>query len=170
MAKPKQAYQAYYLRQHRVLGAYLALHCWHNGYDAVIVDRSTLAHIHELTKFTETHLSWLERDIRPYFAESTKLYAPVGNKEFAAVALSRVGIPPGFGTRFLHNEERAKQWRAKGFRVAALSELPTCNNTFTEQEASSFLALAGAGLVIPERPTLKITPRVRAKIEFKRTP
>src|SRR4051812_37210951 len=133
MAKPDQAYEAYYSRQHRVLGAYLALHCWHNGYDAVIVDRSTLAHIHELTKFTETHLSWLQRDIRPYFPESTKLYASAGAKQFAAVALSRVAIPQGFGTKSLQDKDRAKQWRTRGFRVAALSELPTCDDTFNEK-------------------------------------
>lgn len=169
MAKPNEAYRAYYVRQHRVLGAYLALHCWHNGYDAVIVDRATLAHMHELTNFTETHLSWLQRDVRPYFAESTKLYATAGDKRFAAVALSRIPIPEGFGSRPLRDKERSEQWRAKGFRVAALSELPTCNQLFTEREAASFLALTGAGLVVPERPTPKVTARVRPRIDLKRT-
>jgi hypothetical protein len=151
MATPDQAYYAYYLRQHRVLGAYLALHCWHNGYDAVIVDRSTLAHMHELTHFTEKHLSWLQRDIRPYFSESTKLYYS-GSTKFAAVVLSRVELPQGFTTQRLQDEARAKQWRAKGFRVAALSELPTCSDTFTEKIAAAFLTLVGAGLCVPEPP------------------
>lgn len=158
MATPDQAYQAYYLRQHRVLGAFLALHCWHNGYDAVIVDRSTLAHIHELTHFTEKHLSWLQRDIRPYFPESTKLYYS-GSKKFAAVVLSRVELPQGFGEQRLLDEERAKQWRTKGFRVAALSELPTCPETFAEKFAATFLTLVGAGLCIPERPAPKARVR-----------
>lgn len=160
MATPDQAYQAYYLRQHRVLGAYLALHCWHNGYDAVIVDRSTLAHMHELTHFTEKHLSWLQRDIRPYFPESTKLYYS-GSKKFAAVALARVEFPTGFGAQRLHDEARAKQWRVKGFRVAALSELPTCTDSFTEHTAAAFLTLAGAGLCVPERPAPKTRVRRR---------
>ncbi len=113
MATPNEAYYEFYRRQHRVLGAYLALHCWHNGYDAVIVSRGTLAHIHELTRFSEAHLSWLQRDIRPYFPESTKLYYAEGTKKFAAVALSRIPIPKGFGHTPMQDEDRAKHWRKK---------------------------------------------------------
>ena len=148
MAKPDQAYYEFYRRQHRVLGAYLALHCWHGGYDAVIVSRKTLAHIHELTNFTEKHLSWLQDDIRPYFAESSKL-TYTGSNKFAAVALSRVEIPSGFGRASMYDEPRAKHWRTKGFQVAALSELKTTNTVFTERDAASFLALTASGLAVP---------------------
>ncbi len=156
MATPNEAYHEFYRRQHRVLGAYLALHCWHNGYDAVIVARETLAHIHELSKFTEKHLSWLQRDIRPYFPESTKLYY-TASKLFGAVVLSRVEIPEGFGTGSMQDESRAKHWRAKGYRVAALSELKSCETTFTECTAASFLALVCGGLSFPQALSKKTT-------------
>ncbi len=164
MATPDKVYKAYYRRQHRVLGAYLATHCWHNGYDAVIVDRSTLAHIHELTNFTKTHLSWLQRDIKPYFAHSFELYHSKGAKNFAAVALSRVPIPKGFGDASLDDTKRAAFWRKKDFRVAALSEMPTCESVFTEKEASSFLALISVGLVVPKdasRPEKVLFPKIK---------
>ena len=150
MPAPNEAYYEFYRRQHRILGAYLALHCWHNGYDAVIVNRQTLAHIHELTRFSEKHLSWLQRDIEPYFPESTKLYYTSGTKKFAAVALSRFSFPSTFGKEPMKDEDRAKRWRKKGFRVVTLSELPSCHDTFTEQTAASFMSLVGVGLSIPE--------------------
>lgn len=150
MATPNEAYYEFYRRQHRVLGAYLALHCWHNGYDAVIVSRETLAHIHKLTRFSEEHLSWLQRDIRPYFPESTKLYYTGGTKKFAAVVLSRVPLPAGFGVPSMQDRDRAKHWRKKRFRVAALSELSSCDDTFTEKTATSFMSLVGVGLSVPE--------------------
>src|SRR5260221_13418797 len=130
MATPNQVYYEFYRRQHRVLGAYLSVHCWHNGYDAVIVTRETLAHIYEMTAFTDKYLGWLQTDIRPYFPESSKLYVK-GSKKFGAVVLSRIQIPDGFGSLSMHDEPRAKLWRKKGFRVAAISELPTCEDTFT---------------------------------------
>jgi len=68
MTRPTQAYREHYRRQHRVLGAYLALHCWHEGYDAVIIPRETLEHFLKLKRFTDEHLSWLTKDINPYFA------------------------------------------------------------------------------------------------------
>ena len=151
MPTPDRAYQAYYLRQHRVLGAYLALHCWHNGYDAVIVGRSTLLHFHELTHLTEEHLSWLRRDIRPYFPQFAK-FSCDGSDKLEAVVLSRVELPQDFGLEHLFYKDCAEQWRAKGFRVAALSELGICTDTFTEETAAAFLALVGAGLCIPEPP------------------
>ena len=149
MAKPSQAYYEHYKRQHRVLGAYLALHCWHNSYDAVLVSRETLAHFHEMKKFTDEHLSWLQADIQPYFPHtSTTTYTKTPSK-FAGVALSRVPIPAGFGSQSLTDEQRAAQWRKKDFRVAALSELKTTKTVFTERDAASFLALMASGLVVP---------------------
>ncbi|MFO1490200.1 MAG: hypothetical protein U1F77_17770 [Kiritimatiellia bacterium] len=150
MAKPDKAYQEFYCRQHRILGAFLAVHCWHNLYDAVIVGRETLAHIHQLRHFTEKHLSWLQNDIRPYFCHSEKLYYYKGSKKFAAVALSRVPIPPTFGHKAMHDVPRAKFWRGQKFKVAALAELVTCVETFTEETAASFLTLAGVGLSFPK--------------------
>lgn len=149
MAKPSQAYYEHYKRQHRVLGAYLALHCWHNSYDAVLVSRETLAHFHEMEKFKDERLRWLRADIQPYFPHITTTSYTKTPSKFAGVALSRVLIPAAFGTESLTDEQRAAQWRKKGFRVAALSEVKTTKTLFTEREAVSFLALMASGLIIP---------------------
>ena len=149
MAIPENAYYEFYRRQHRVLGAYLALHCWHNGFDAVIVSRETLAHMHELKKFTSVHLTWLERDVRPYFPVTTKLYYTEQRNKFAAVVLSRIPLPKHFGTASLKDEDRAQFWRRRKFRVAALSELRGCDTMITEKSAATFLSQVGVGLAVP---------------------
>lgn len=149
MAKPSQAYYEHFKRQHRVLGAFLALHCWHNGYDALLVDRETLSRFFELKKFTEEHLSWLREDIEPFFRHFHSLYFETPPSKFGSVVLSRVPIPTGFVEQTLTDEKRAAQWRKQSFRVAALSELKTTKILFTECEAASFLALMASGLAVP---------------------
>lgn len=143
------------------------MHCWHENYDAVIVDRATLAHIHELAKFTEVHLGWLQQDIQAYFQFSIKLYYAEPHKKFAAVALSRVEFPPTFGTTTMRDEPRAQHWRSKKFRVCALSELTTCKTTFTEKDAATFLCQASVGLAVPtSRPVVIPRKIVRLRPPF----
>ncbi len=149
MAKPSKAYYEHYKRQHCVLGNYLVLQCWINGCDAVLVSRETLAHFHDIKNFTDEHISWLRNDIKPYFPHSTTTIYTKTSSKFAGLALSRVEIPTAFGRRSLTDEQRASQWRTKGFRVAALSEFRTTEALFTERDAVASIALMGCGLQGP---------------------
>jgi len=114
-----------------------------------LVPRETLARFHELKKFTDDHISRFESDIKPFFPHCMRLRYTRSPSKFAAVALSRVPIPEGFGSKSLTDEERAKQWREKGFQIVSISELDTVKNSFTEGEATSFLALLATGLAVP---------------------
>lgn len=165
MATPTEAYYEYYRRQHRILGAYLAIHCWHAGYDAVIVDRVTLAHMHEITNFTKSHLSRLRDDIRAYFPHTIELFYTNGAK-FAAAAFSRIEFPSGFGNAKMQDVPRAEYWRKKDFRVCALSELRTTDLKFTEKEAATFLTQASVGMIIPT-PRSAAAPVIRKRIRLR---
>ncbi|MBI5387069.1 MAG: hypothetical protein HZA90_20555 [Verrucomicrobia bacterium] len=162
MAKPSHAYYEHFKRQHRVFGAFLALHCWHNGYDALLIDRETLSRFFELKKFTEEHLSWLRKDIEPFFRHSHSLYFKIPPSKFGSVVLSRVPIPTGFVEQTLTDEKRTAQWRKQNFRVAVLSELKTTKTLFTECDAASFLALVASGLAVPERIALEASLEAQA--------
>ena len=164
MAKPHETHSEYNRRQHLVLGAYLAMHCWHGGYDAVIVDRFTLSRLHELEKFKDERLSWLRRDIRPYFLYSEVLHFTNKNK-FGALVLSRTEIPEEFLSGNMRDEARAKRGRENDYRVCALSELKTCDTKITEESAVSFLALAANGLTFPA-PLKAATPPPAKKRPF----
>lgn len=163
MAKPEHAYYEHYRRQHRHLGAYLALQLWHAGYDAVIVDRSALATFHELKRFTDEHLSWLRADIRPYFPHTTTFTYTKTPSKFASLVLSRVALPPNFGDGSMSDERRAEQARASGFRVAALSEIRGLHKPFTEKSVVSFLALLACGLDFPSTPPA-VAPVIRRRV------
>jgi len=163
MAKPEHAYREHYRRQHRHLGSYLALQLWHAGYDAVIVDRSTLATFHELKRFTDEHLSWLKADIRPYFPHATTFTYTKTPSKFASLVLSRVSLPSDFGSGSMSDESRAEEARASGFRVAALSEIRGLHKPFTEKNVVSFLALLACGLDFPSTPSSD-TPIIRRRV------
>jgi hypothetical protein len=149
MARPSQVYYEHYKRQHRVLGAYLLVHCWHSGYDAILVSRETLACFHELKKFTAEHLSWLQEDIKPYFPNFwATTYTRIPSK-FHSIGLSRTPFPSAFGEESLSDVQRAAKWRSLKFKIAALSELNTTKTALTERDAVSFLVLMASGLAVP---------------------
>lgn len=160
MAKPEQAYYEHYRRQHRHLGAYLSLQLWHSGYDAVIVDRASLATFHELKRFTDEHLSWLQDDIKSYFPHTTTFSYTKTPTKFASLVLSRLPLPPSFGSGSMHDEKRAELFRGHGFRVAALSEIKSLHRPFTEKSIVSFLALVACGLDFP-KPAEPSAPVIR---------
>lgn len=125
------------------------MHCWHCGFDAVIVSRKTLAHIFGLSNFTAVHMRSFLSHITPYFKKHVQLRV-VGSNTFFSVALSRVDIPANFGDVALHDTARASQWRGKGFKVAAISELASCHDTFSELDIVPFMSLIASGLDYPK--------------------
>jgi len=149
MAKSEQAYYEHYRRQHRHLGAYLALQLWNAGYDGVIIDRAALATFHELKRFTEEHLSWLTQDIKPYFPHHIKCHCSKTKNKFASLVLSRVPLTQDLGATPLTDSSRAAKYRALGVRIASLIEIRTLHRPFTEKNIVSFLALVACGLDSP---------------------
>ena len=168
MSKPEQAYHEHYRRQHRVFGAYLSIHCWHNGYDAVIVPREVLARFHELKKFTTEHLEWFKNDIRPFFPHFSKFIFSKTPAKFAAVALSRVPISVSFGTGARGNVDRAERGRSEGFRVAAMEEILSIPQKLSERDAAAFLSLMASGLTVPGTPRAPLKQSVPARDPFDR--
>lgn len=66
-AKTREAVREDAKRQHRVLGMYCALYCWHHQKDAIFVSRDLFLEFIGLERLKDIRFKWLQDDINSYF-------------------------------------------------------------------------------------------------------
>src|SRR5436309_10063720 len=108
-------------KQDRVLGDFLAVHCWCRGHDGIVVGRDFLRLFLSIWKFKEARLDWLRADLKPWFAHQV-LYVYSGSTP-ASIFFSRVPIEEFLPSGRMSNERRIELMRPGAPRMATLNQV-----------------------------------------------
>jgi len=121
-------------RQHRRIGLYAVLQCWHRKLDGVAFSRSHLSRLIGLRRFKGTRIEWLRKDLAEFFPYSSTFYS-TDTESFSSIFVSRRPLAGTLPMGELSSIERIRRMGSKGPRLAVFEMWPS--RSFAERSRIS---------------------------------
>lgn len=114
-----QTYREAHRRQHKLLGAYLALWAWKHGVDAIVVQREQLLPFLGLERMQDKRVDWLKQDIRSFFPDA---WTTVDSKRnvYSTLYLSRRPFPHSVKTGSMSDQKRLEVFGTASIKAAVV--------------------------------------------------
>jgi hypothetical protein len=136
-------YREFCRRQHRSLAAFLALKCWTEGADFVVITRDFLQSYLDLERFKSQRKDWLKADFEHLFPHQKDLIFRGTQGKFASIYFFRAPFDDDLFEGTMSDEERIasakKKHGIKGYLVDN-------DNKINETKIMTQLALLASGL------------------------
>lgn len=136
-------------RQHRVLGHFLAIQAWLRGLDCIVLVRKDLEVFLGLKRFKSTRVSWLCKDLEPWFAHQECYFRSGAESSLLALFLSRVPIDAHLPSGTMTTEERIEDMAADAPKTARLTSDDDDLKPPSEKDIVRYLAILDSGLDEP---------------------
>lgn len=108
-------------RIHRILGNYLALCCWVNGVDAVVLDRDELYRFFGTALNDTRRVEWLAEDLRTWFPHVKKLIFRADAP--ASLYLSRVSMNDDLFKERMSDSRRVREAKERGLKISLYEDI-----------------------------------------------
>jgi len=152
-------YRAYWLRQHRIIGQYLAVQAWIRGLDCIVLDRWELEVFLGLCRFKKKHVDWLQEDLRPWFPFQETFTATKNPSSLHSVFLSRVPISEHVSMNNMTTEKRIAAMSPAAPKTGLLMDKKWLRKLPREGEMLAQLANLSFGVITPD----DLRPRKRER-------
>lgn len=148
-------YDEYYRRRHRIVGHYLALQAWIRGIDCVVLDRSDVQRLLNVSNTGEDRVRQFTDDVKPWFKFSKPYYKPGSHTYLRSLFLSRVSLDSYLPKGRMGVDQRImKAITSNGtIKIERFVQVRGSQSIPSEEEMVSYLALLAAGV---RSPTAKV--------------
>jgi hypothetical protein len=136
-------------RQHRLLAMHLAVCCWLNQKDAVILERATFARYLGLERIKKARVYQFNADVNSWFPFTVNFFLSNRDDSLSSIILSRTEIPQSVIEGSKSTNERLIVADGVGFRLASSSKLSHRYPDIIEKNVVAELAVWASGLDNP---------------------